>query len=29
MVSSSGNEACLTCHGPGKELAAQQVHKAR
>jgi hypothetical protein len=29
MVSSTGNEACATCHGPGKDLAAQQVHKAR
>lgn len=29
MVSSSGDEACSTCHGPMKDLAAQQVHKAR
>ena len=29
MVSSKGNEACATCHGPKKDLAAEQVHKAR
>jgi hypothetical protein len=29
QVSSTGNEACYTCHGPKKDLAAQQMHKAR
>jgi OmcA/MtrC family decaheme c-type cytochrome len=30
MVSpQTGNEACVTCHGPGKDLDAQQMHKAR
>lgn len=26
---SSGFEACATCHGPGRELAVGQVHRAR
>ncbi|MFO0758959.1 MAG: hypothetical protein U0359_20875 [Byssovorax sp.] len=29
MTSSKGVEACVTCHGTGKDLDAKQVHKAR
>ncbi len=30
MISpSTGNESCDTCHGPGRDLDAQQMHKAR
>jgi OmcA/MtrC family decaheme c-type cytochrome len=29
QTSSSGLEACATCHGPGTQLAVELVHKAR
>ncbi len=29
QTSSSGLEACATCHGPGTQLAVELVHEAR
>jgi hypothetical protein len=29
MTSASGAESCIVCHGEGKELAVDKVHKNR